>query len=76
MNESNKCCDNDIQGACTKYINKYYLKYFIEKLENHILMIMKIRQEHFPSEKNDREWEEFSEFIIERRYSYLSQETK
>lgn len=50
-----------------KYIDEYYCESMIIALETQILYIMKERQKNNPSEKNNREWLEFSDYYIARR---------
>lgn len=55
--------DNQIKD----YIDTYYIESIIENLEIQILALMKARQENIPSEKNDKEWVEFSNYVRNRR---------
>lgn len=49
------------------YINVYYMEMAISHEENTLLMLLKLRQEKFPSEKNDNEWLSFSDWVLKRR---------
>ena len=51
----------------SEYMNEYYAESEIQRLEENILHIMKYRQETYPSEKNDKEWFNFSDQMIKRR---------
>lgn len=55
--------DEDIK----KYINEYLCEESIREKEDEILHIMKMRQETYPSEKNDKEWLNFSVQCMTRR---------
>lgn len=55
--------DNQIKD----YVDTYYIESMIENLEIQILALMKARQENIPSEKNDKEWVEFSNYVRNRR---------
>ena len=60
---TDKITDEEI----TSYINYYYTEAAIQELEGHLLSILKKRQEIYPSEKNDREWLEFSDWVCKRK---------
>lgn len=60
-----KISDSDLE----KYVNQAFTEEVIQGYENQILSIMKHRQEKYPSEKNDREWLAFTNFVCRRRYA-------
>ena len=50
-----------------KYINEYYMENYICECEERLLYALKMRQEKFPSQKHDKEWDEFSVWVINRK---------
>lgn len=54
--------------SLNKYINEALSEVLIRSREEEILYIMKTRQEKYPSERNNIEWLEFSDYICKRRY--------
>lgn len=50
-----------------KYMNDYYFHTTINALEQQILGLLKLRWEEHPSDENDKEWLEYTDFILERR---------
>lgn len=50
-----------------KYVNEEFTETFIEEYENQLLRVMKIRQENYPSKRNDNEWLNFTNFVCRRR---------
>lgn len=50
------------------YINLTYTECFIQQAEDDLLSILKWRSEQFPTEKNDKEWLDFTDFVCKRRY--------
>jgi len=60
---SPKISDSDLE----KYVNKVLTEEIIQGCENQILAVMKHRQERYSSEKNDKEWLEFTNFVCRRR---------
>lgn len=52
-----------------KYINEYFSENYMTILETQMLSFMKSRYEFNPSEKNDREWKNFSTYVCERKNS-------
>ncbi len=60
--------DEEMLGSEIKdYIDTFYIEGMIENLEIQILALLKAKQENIPSEKNDREWKEFSNYVCKRR---------
>lgn len=55
--------DEEIQ----KYINESMIEQLIQDLENNILHIMKFKNNKYPTEKNDSEWLDFTNFVCRRR---------
>ncbi len=51
-----------------EYIDISLAEEIIRSTENHILSILKLRQEHYPSDKHDKEWLDYSNLIANRRY--------
>jgi hypothetical protein len=49
------------------YINHHYLESFLCKHEDELLLFLKVRQQAYPSEKNDADWIAFSDLIRKRR---------
>lgn len=58
--------------ALTTYINEAFTEHMIRNHEDKILSIMRIRQKIYPSECSDREWLDFSNYVIRRRGSHES----
>lgn len=50
-----------------KYINNALTAQLIRNEEDHLLSIYKFRQGKYPSEKNDREWLDFTNYVCRRR---------
>ena len=50
------------------YVNKAFTEQVIRHYEDQILRVMKHRQEKYPSDKNDKEWLDFTNFVCRRRY--------
>lgn len=50
-----------------EYINLALSESMIRDLEEELLIVMKFRQEKYPSERNDKEWLDFSNFVSNRR---------
>lgn len=50
-----------------RYMNSFYMDMFVKECEQNLLKALKMRQENFPSEKNDRAWLEFSQYVLGRR---------
>lgn len=70
--ECDKCGEHTLECKCiTQYINKMYAESYILFSEDQLLMALKMRQEELPSDKNDKEWEHFSDFVIKRRTGKL-----
>lgn len=59
-----------------KYINEALTELMIKEYENKILAVMKHRQEKYPSEKNDKEWLDFTNFICGRRFQQIEKNKK
>lgn len=51
----------------TEHINSFYMESMVKQAEDQLLHFLKMRQEKFPSEKHDREWLEFSDYVCKRR---------
>lgn len=62
----------EIENDVKKYINDWYSENMIQEFENKILSIMKLRQEVYPSEKNDEEWLNYTNFVCRRRCQRVS----
>lgn len=63
-----RCKTNISDSDLEKYFNQVFTEEIIRRNEDEIAAVMKRRQEKYPSEKNDREWLEFSNFVCRRRY--------
>jgi hypothetical protein len=50
-----------------EYINQAFSEELIRRTEDHLLSILKFRQEKYPTEKNDKEWLDYTNFISRRR---------
>lgn len=50
-----------------KYVNQALTEQVLMNHENEILSLMKFRNENFPSEKNDSEWLDYTNFVCRRR---------
>lgn len=50
-----------------KYVNEAFTEQVIQGYENQMLSVMKHRQEKYPTEKNDREWLDYTNFVCRRR---------
>lgn len=50
-----------------EYMNSFYYEFFITQMEDTLLSVMKDRQEKYPSEKNDKNWLDFTDFVLKRR---------
>ncbi len=62
------------ENELSKYVNEAFTEELIRVCENHLLLIMKTRQEKYPSEKNDNEWFSYTKFVCRRRYqSYIKE---
>jgi len=55
--------DEEIQ----KYVNQAFAEQIIRGYEDQLLGVMKVRQEKYPSEINDKEWLDFTNFVCSRR---------
>ena len=55
------------QYELDKYVNEAFTEEVIRSYEEQILGIMKLRQEKYPNEKNDREWLDYTNFVCSRR---------
>lgn len=53
--------------AIAQYVNKAFSEQVIQNYEDQLLAVMKHRQEKYPSEKNDREWLDYTNFVCRRR---------
>jgi hypothetical protein len=49
------------------YMNESIYEQIIQGYENQLLIIMKTRYEEYPTERNDYEWEELTNFVCRRR---------
>ncbi len=59
---------NDIEDEeIKKYMNDVYFEDCIAGLEIKMLEAFKFRCKYYPYEKNDKEWLNFSYYVIERR---------
>ena len=50
-----------------RYVNETFTEQIIQGYENQMLAVMKHRQEIYPTEKNDREWLDYTNFVCRRR---------
>ncbi len=74
--ECDRCGEHALDCECSpiisdydleKYVNEAFTEQVIQGYENQLLSVMKHRQEKYPSEKNDREWLAFTNFVCRRR---------
>lgn len=54
------------------YVRRAIDEAFLGDLESQILTYMKKRQERYPSDRNDLEWQEYSEMFVWRKYYHMS----
>ncbi|MEK6879402.1 MAG: hypothetical protein AABY22_07340 [Nanoarchaeota archaeon] len=64
---SSNISDSDLE----KYINLQFTEEIIRRYEDQILEVMKLRQEKFASEKNNKEWLSFTNFVYSRRFQHI-----
>lgn len=55
--------DEDIE----RYINQAFTEQVIRRYEEQLLGVMKTRCEKYPTEKNDKEWLDYTNFVCRRR---------
>ena len=55
-----------------KIIDKYYFESMISEYENKILEMYKLRYEKYPTEENNQEWLDFSNYVCKRRKTETS----
>jgi len=67
--DSSNISDSDLE----KYINLQVIEEIIRSYENQILEVMKFRQKKYASEKNNKEWLSFTNFVCRRRYIPISE---
>lgn len=60
--------DEEIQS----YINEAFSEEVIRRYEEQLLSVMKTRYEKYPSDKNDKEWLDFTNYVCRRRYQRVS----
>lgn len=65
--ECDKCGNHTLECIC-KFINECSTEDIIKQYENQLLGVLKARQKEYPSKKNDKEWLDFSDYVIKRRY--------
>lgn len=74
--ECDKCGEHCLDCECSlkisdcdleKYVNAAFIEKVIQGYENQMLSVMKHRQEKYPSDKNDKEWLAFTNFVCRRR---------
>lgn len=53
--------------ALHKYVNEAFTEELVRNYENYILEALKKRREAYPSEQSDREWLEFTDYVLTRR---------
>lgn len=56
------------QDALDKFVTETVLEDAITLTEDHLLYVLKSRQEQLPSEKHDKDWLDFSNYVCKRRY--------
>lgn len=49
------------------YMDSFYIESCISFREEEFLAILKERQTRFPSEENDKDWQQFTEWVIRRK---------
>jgi len=50
-----------------EYVNAAFTEEVIRRYEEQILQVMKKRQEKYPSDQNDSEWLNYSNYVCRRR---------
>ncbi len=58
----------------TTYINEAFSEEIIRRYENQLLSVMKTRYEKYPTDKNDKEWLNFTNHVCKRRYQKVANE--
>lgn len=51
-----------------EYVNQAFTEEVIRRYEDQLLGFYKARQEKYPSDKNDKEWLDFTNYVCKRRY--------
>ena len=57
----------------SSYISNYYFEDLVQFYEHCLLQVMKSRQEKMPSDINDKEWLNFTDFVCSRRGNRVAQ---
>lgn len=55
------------ESAMQKYVTEAFAEQLLRAAEDNVLKIMKQRYEAIPTEKNDQEWLDYSNFVCRRR---------
>jgi hypothetical protein len=50
-----------------EYVNKFFSEEVIQQYENQLLSVMKFRYKKYPTEINDKEWLDFTNYVCCRR---------
>lgn len=53
--------------AIQEYVNNAFIEQCIINAECALLSFLKLRQEKFPSDKNNEEWLNFSDWVVKRK---------
>jgi len=59
-----KITDEQLQ----EYVNKSFTEEVILRYEEQILAVMKTRYDKYPTERNNYEWLDYTNFVCRRRY--------
>ena len=84
IGECEKCGEHAVDCVCVlmirdsdlqKYVAEALAEQVIRGHEDQILAVMKQLQEKHPSENNDNEWMQYTNFICRRRYKFVTPPT-
>jgi hypothetical protein len=68
--------DNLNDEEINKYVNEAICEHIIQNYENEILLTLKTRFEKYPTEKNNEEWLNYTNFVCKRRCQHNQKKEK